>query len=160
MQNLTRKGLVRSQRGVRGGFLLAKPPEDITILDVVNAVDPIQRIRSCPLELKSHGVRLCPLHFRMDRALAMVEDAFRKSTLAEILAEDKDQRTLWMADGNPPAEGKRHRIAFNTYDAQSGGLRLPRLFEILNRPASKRVETAVATREALIGYLAEKKVIG
>ena len=38
--------------------------------------------------------------------------------------------------------------------------RLPRLFEILNRPASKRVETAVATREALIGYLAEKKVIG
>ena len=87
LQNLTRKGLVRSQRGVRGGFLLAKPPEDITILDVVNAVDPIQRIRSCPLELKSHGVRLCPLHFRMDRALAMVEDAFRKSTLAEILAE-------------------------------------------------------------------------
>lgn len=87
LQNLTRKGLVRSQRGVRGGFLLAQSPEAITILDVVNAVEPIQRIKTCPLELKSHGVRLCPLHFRMDRALAMVEDAFRQSTLAEILAE-------------------------------------------------------------------------
>jgi Rrf2 family transcriptional regulator, nitric oxide-sensitive transcriptional repressor len=87
LQNLTRKGLVRSQRGVRGGFLLARRPEDITILDVVNAVDPIQRIRTCPLELKSHGVRLCPLHFRMDRALALVEEAFRASTLAEVLAE-------------------------------------------------------------------------
>ena len=87
LQNLTRKGLVRSQRGVRGGFLLARVPEDITILDVVNAVEPIQRISTCPLGLKSHGVRLCPLHFRMDRALAMVEEAFRQSTLAEVLAE-------------------------------------------------------------------------
>ena len=94
LQNLTRKGLVRSQRGVKGGFLLAQRPEDITILDVVNAVDPIQRIASCPLELKSHGVRLCPLHFRMDRALALVEDAFRKSTLAEVLAEPTESKPL------------------------------------------------------------------
>ncbi len=94
LQNLTRKGLVRSQRGVKGGFLLAQPPEDITILDVVNAVDPIQRITSCPLELKSHGVRLCPLHFRMDRALALVEEAFRKSTLAEVLAEPTQSKPL------------------------------------------------------------------
>ena len=94
LQNLTRKGLVRSQRGVKGGFLLAQPPEDITILDVVNAVDPIQRITTCPLELKGHGVRLCPLHFRMDRALALVEDAFRKSTLAEVLAEPTQSKPL------------------------------------------------------------------
>ncbi len=94
LQNLTRKGLVRSQRGVKGGFLLAQPPEDITILDVVNAVDPIQRITSCPLELKSHGVRLCPLHFRMDRVLALVEEAFRKSTLAEVLAEPTQSKPL------------------------------------------------------------------
>lgn len=94
LQHLTRKGLVRSQRGMRGGFLLAQSPADITVLDVVNAVDPIQRIVTCPLELKSHGVRLCPLHFRMDRALAMVEDAFRQSTLAEILAEPTESVPL------------------------------------------------------------------
>ena len=94
LQNLTRKGLVRSHRGVRGGFSLAQSPEDITVLDVVNAVEPIQRIRTCPLELKSHGVRLCPLHFRMDRAMALVEEAFRQSTLAEILAEPTDSVPL------------------------------------------------------------------
>jgi hypothetical protein len=32
-------------------------------------------------------VRLCPLHKRLDNALALVEDAFRKTTLAEVLAE-------------------------------------------------------------------------
>jgi len=59
----------------------------LTILDVVNAVEPIVRIRQCPLGLKTHGVRLCPLHKRMDNALAMVETAFRQTTLAEVLAE-------------------------------------------------------------------------
>ena len=66
---------------------LAKPAEKITILQVVNAVEPIQRIRTCPLGLAAHGVRLCPLHRRLDNALASVEAAFEHTTLAEILAE-------------------------------------------------------------------------
>ena len=66
---------------------LAKPVEEITILEVVNAVEPIQRIRTCPLGLSAHGVRLCPLHKRLDNALATVEAAFADTTLAEILAE-------------------------------------------------------------------------
>jgi hypothetical protein len=45
------------------------------------------RIKHCPLGLAAHGVNLCPLHKRVDQALAMVEEAFRNSTLAEVLAE-------------------------------------------------------------------------
>lgn len=66
---------------------MAKPPAKLTILDVVNAVEPVQRIRQCPLGLEAHGARLCPLHKRLDNALATVEAAFRQTTLAEILAE-------------------------------------------------------------------------
>jgi Rrf2 family protein len=87
LQELARKGLVKSQRGIGGGITLAKPAEELTILEVVNAVEPIERIRSCPLGLKSHGVRLCPLHRRIDDAMAMVEAAFAKTTLAEVLSE-------------------------------------------------------------------------
>jgi len=54
---------------------------------VVNAVEPIGRIHVCPLGIKSHGARLCPLHKRLDDSLATMEEAFRKSTLAELLAE-------------------------------------------------------------------------
>ncbi len=64
---------------------LVKAPEELTLLEVVNAVEPIQRIRTCPLGLTAHGARLCPLHKRLDDALAVVEDAFRKTTLAEVL---------------------------------------------------------------------------
>ncbi len=94
LQGLAREGILKTQRGVGGGISLAKSPEELTILDVVNAVEPIRRIRTCPLGLAAHGVRLCPLHKRMDAAMATVEDAFRKTTLAEVLAEPSDSVPL------------------------------------------------------------------
>src|SRR3954452_15970716 len=87
IQELVHAGVLRSQRGVGGGISLAKPPTELTILEVVNAVDPIKRIRTCPLGLAAHGVNLCPLHRRVDNALATVEEAFRSTTLAETFAQ-------------------------------------------------------------------------
>ncbi|WP_428265326.1 RrF2 family transcriptional regulator [Haliangium sp.] len=94
LQALVRAGLVHSRRGAGGGITLAVAPTELTILDVVDAVDPIKRIRECPLGLTAHGVRLCPLHARLDRALALVEDAFRSTSLAEILAEPSESIPL------------------------------------------------------------------
>ncbi len=94
LQSLVQAGLVRSQRGIGGGMSLVKTPAELTILEVVNAVDPIQRIRTCPLELESHGVRLCPLHRRVDNALAMVEEAFKSTTLQEVIDEPTESVPL------------------------------------------------------------------
>lgn len=87
LQGLGRAGVVHSRRGIGGGMTLVKDPADLSILEVVDAVDPIGRIKTCPLGLASHGANLCPLHRRLDDALASVEDAFRRTTLAEVLAE-------------------------------------------------------------------------
>jgi Rrf2 family transcriptional regulator, nitric oxide-sensitive transcriptional repressor len=87
LQGLARGDLVRTQRGVGGGVALTRLPQDVSLLQVVNAVEPLQRIRTCPLGLSTHGVRLCPLHRRLDAALAQMEAAFSRTTLAEILAE-------------------------------------------------------------------------
>lgn len=94
LQALVHAGIVHSKRGIGGGMTLARNPETLSILEVVNAVDPIKRITSCPLELKSHGVRLCPLHKRLDQAYEMVEQAFAKTTLAEILNEPSESTPL------------------------------------------------------------------
>lgn len=94
LQALGRGGIVHSQRGVGGGVALSRAPDELTILAVVNAVEPIQRIRTCPLGLAAHGVRLCPLHKRVDSALALVEQAFGATTLAEVLAEPSPSRPL------------------------------------------------------------------
>lgn len=94
LQGLCHAGIVQSKRGMGGGMVLTKSPADLTILEVVNAVEPIGRIRACPLGLTSHGIRLCPLHRRLDSALAMVEKAFQETTLAEILAEPTQSHPL------------------------------------------------------------------
>ncbi len=87
LQGMVRSGVIRSQRGVGGGVKLARMPEELTILEVVNAVEPIQRIKVCPLGLSTHGTNLCPLHKRLDNALAAVESAFAGTTLAEVVNE-------------------------------------------------------------------------
>jgi Rrf2 family protein len=87
IQSLARAGLIRSQKGLHGGIRLLKAPETLSVYDVIQAVDPLQRIRTCPLGLEAHGVKLCPLHRRLDDAMAQVERAFRESTIADLLSE-------------------------------------------------------------------------
>lgn len=86
LQSLVRARLVQSQRGLGGGFVLSKPPEEINFLEVLDAVDPIQRIRTCPLGLKAHGTNLCAMHKKLDDATAVIEKTFADTTIAEILA--------------------------------------------------------------------------
>ena len=84
LQQLAQAGLVASQPGPGGGYRLARDPGEITILDVVNAVAPLERINACPLGLESH-TRLCPLHKKLDEAYAATERAFRGVTIEQIL---------------------------------------------------------------------------
>jgi Rrf2 family protein len=84
MQRLVAAGIVDSRCGSQGGYALKLDVKLLTILDVVNAVEPLPRICSCPLNLKSH-TSLCPLHAELDRAYAACEDAFRKVTIHDLL---------------------------------------------------------------------------
>jgi Rrf2 family nitric oxide-sensitive transcriptional repressor len=94
LQSLVRAGIVQSTRGLKGGFVLVGRPEDWRMLDILNAVSPLKRIESCPIDLDSHSSDLCPLHRRLDNALGMVEKAFAATTLAEVLTEENRCPTL------------------------------------------------------------------
>lgn len=94
LQKLTRAGLVTSSPGRSGGFRLARDPADICVLEVVNAVDPLQRIQSCPLGLESHGSNLCALHQKLDDDLARTERAFASTTITDLLADKSGSQPL------------------------------------------------------------------
>lgn len=91
LQVLRRGGLVRSKRGLGGGFTLSRPADKITVLEVVNAVDPVERITKCPLGISAHGAKLCALHAKLDAAIASVERSFAETTVAALLAENGKQ---------------------------------------------------------------------
>jgi Rrf2 family protein len=106
LQDLGRAGLVKSQRGPSGGFTLLRPPAQITALEVINAVDPIRRILTCPLGIPAHAKELCPMHRRLDHAIALVESALGNSTLTEMTepAPTRGQPVFPMVNGRPMAE--------------------------------------------------------
>ncbi len=84
LQDLVAADLVTSRPGPGGGYELRRGTESITILQVVNAVSPLERIRSCPLGLSTHTT-LCPLHEALDNAYAATEAAFAGVTIKELL---------------------------------------------------------------------------
>ncbi|HZT42879.1 MAG TPA: Rrf2 family transcriptional regulator [Chthonomonadaceae bacterium] len=94
LHGLTRAGLIDSQRGLHGGFTLRKPAAALTLYEIVQSVDPLQRICWCPLGIRSHGASLCPLHRRLDDAVGLVENALRATTVAELLEENTGSKPL------------------------------------------------------------------
>jgi 5'-nucleotidase/UDP-sugar diphosphatase len=98
--------------------------------------------------------------------------------VAAVVAEDagdkKSDRTLWpfevtldaagvvtriARDGRAVAADERVTLAFNSYDAQSGGRRLMRLRDVLVQPGAKRQLTPLDTRSALIDGLLNRREI-
>ncbi len=84
---LAKHEVVYSKKGLHGGYVLAQNPEELPLLNVINAVDPIKHIKSCPLKLKTHGTNLCRLHQRLNESIDTMEELFRTSTVALILSE-------------------------------------------------------------------------
>ena len=91
---------------------------------------------------------------------AKVRDSDRTLWPFEVTAEPDGRVTRIALDGKELAADRRVKIAFNSYDAQSGGRRLMRMREILEAPAAKRATTAVDTRGALIAGLLDRGTIG
>lgn len=105
LQILGRAGLVISRRGLGGGFVLSRSADEISVLEVVNAVDPIARIETCPLKIPGHGTNLCPLHHRLDEAIATVERSFAETMIGDLLAEPGRSSPLCSTEAKPVAIG-------------------------------------------------------
>lgn len=85
LQQLVRAGLVKSRRGRGGGFALEADPGTLSVLDVVERIDPIQTIKTCPLGLEEHGCRLCPLHAGLNAATERLREALAGQKLSTLL---------------------------------------------------------------------------
>ena len=105
LQALGKAGLVEAQRGLRGGYALARPLAELTVLEVINSVDPLQRITCCPLGLRAHGGTLCSLHRRLDEGIALIESLFRDTTIDQLLDARSPGRNP-LCEAEPEADGR------------------------------------------------------
>lgn len=99
LQQLSRAGLVVSTRGKHGGHKLARPSAEITLLDVIEAVDPIKHTHECPLHNPDHANKLCPLHASLLEATTAVETSLAKCKLSSVMTCDDIAQNLNQGEG-------------------------------------------------------------
>jgi Rrf2 family protein len=101
-QELTRRGILSSQRGVRGGFYLSGDPENISLKDVVEAIDGSLPMYGCLRDRRSCSITLeCPVKEAFEEArqkMAEVLDATSIKGLREDLKKHR-QEAAWLAVG-------------------------------------------------------------
>jgi Rrf2 family protein len=82
-----RRGLVESQRGLGGGYRLARSPEKISLHDVIDSVEDIARWNECAFGEKSCSEEHpCALHGRWSRVRDAYFSLLKDTSVAELVA--------------------------------------------------------------------------
>jgi len=88
MRTLARAGLVRTLRGNQGGVLLARGPEDINLLEVIEAIEePIMLNRCLREEGECSRESFCPVHPVWDRIQQTLIDRLESTSFADLASE-------------------------------------------------------------------------
>lgn len=86
LNELVRAGVLQSARGKRGGFGLAMPAEQLTLLRVVAPFDRIDGQRRCLLGRPDCSDQSpCPVHRRWKETSEQIAQFFRSTTVADVL---------------------------------------------------------------------------
>jgi Rrf2 family transcriptional regulator, iron-sulfur cluster assembly transcription factor len=85
MQDLTRKGLLISEKGPRGGFALSKPATEITLFHIVDAIDGTTFIKSCVMGFpECSGKHPCAVHNDWDRLRSGIYSMLANKSIEEL----------------------------------------------------------------------------
>lgn len=85
LQNLARQKLIRSFKGVRGGYELARPATEITLENIIEATDGGDLTERCVLGLaECSEENPCPLHESWKEVRAKLTEMLETRTLADL----------------------------------------------------------------------------
>lgn len=86
LEVLVNRGLVRSQKGVHGGYALTRPAMDITLFEIIDPIDHMSRVPDCLLGLpQCSDAAPCPAHERWRHVRETLKNMLVTTTLAELL---------------------------------------------------------------------------
>ena len=100
-QKLVRAGVLRSAKGRNGGFALAKAAHEITLMDIVEAVDGPQVMDACVIGLEKCNDNMpCAQHDLYKPIRQRLQDYLRTTTLADMAASLRTKQA-WHAQIAP-----------------------------------------------------------
>lgn len=85
LKELARAGVVESQRGLSGGYRLARPPSEISVADIVKAVEGPIAVTACSRDSEScDHTGHCPVESNWLKINQAISDALASITLEEM----------------------------------------------------------------------------
>lgn len=102
LQTLCRANLVRSQRGAHGGFRLARDPAEISVLDLIEAIEgpiAIQRCLDEPVQCERSD--LCALCDVFGEAQNRMTEVFANTTVSDLLRSKREVTRRMQTLGAP-----------------------------------------------------------
>jgi FeS assembly SUF system regulator len=106
LKTLAHAGIVGSLRGIHGGYALARPAADITVADVVIAVEGPIAVTECASEATAGACDLegrCNVQVPWQRISAAIRDALEELTLADMAAPAAADATVARAGAHDPS---------------------------------------------------------
>lgn len=98
LQLLTHAGLLRANRGPNGGVHLALSPKELSLWDVLSAVEPAGEFERCLLGIgRCNDSNPCALHESWAPVRAQIVQMLRDRTLWEFACQARDKGVLQMA---------------------------------------------------------------
>jgi Rrf2 family protein len=95
INDLAHEGLVAAKRGYRGGIALARPAGEISLLQVVEAMEGPNWIGPCLLGLNDCAAhKSCPTHVVWQRVAKQLKAVMSRTTLADVMASPMRKRAL------------------------------------------------------------------
>ena len=92
LQPLIKDGIVGSQRGVGGGFYLAKAPVEITLLDIIKSQEGPVYLNQCLIERSScEREFFCPVHGAWSQIRKEFMATLSRYDFASLAAQNNDQ---------------------------------------------------------------------
>ena len=84
-QQIAREGLLESQRGRGGGFRLDRPANEISLMEIIEAIDGKKVFDRCPFDLKDCGQNsTCPLHEDWKPIRDQIVQLMKKKTIDDL----------------------------------------------------------------------------
>jgi Rrf2 family protein len=88
LKALAEGGLVESQKGLGGGFRLARDPQEISLLDVIEPIEHISRWSGCILgRPECSEINPCAIHQRWKAVRDGYLRMLQRTTIAELVAK-------------------------------------------------------------------------
>lgn len=90
---LQKEGLIKSKRGIKGGYFLAKTPKRITVGEILKTLENKEIFSITCLKRQHLSKKKCPIRNVWDKILKVLNFTLEKITLADLIKYEKNSRS-------------------------------------------------------------------